>query len=80
MADVEGDRLSFAELVERRARARRLVEEVLRPIRGSDKSEPLVTDETLDRASHRHVDFLDVSALIRDETSIIPGIRRNALY
>jgi len=49
------------------------MEKVLISILGRDESEPFVTDETLDGAIHRHVDFLDVSALIRDETSMIPA-------
>jgi hypothetical protein len=58
-------------LIERRARARRLVEEILGAITCRDEPESLFTDEPFDCAIHRNVDFLDVSALIRDETSMI---------
>jgi hypothetical protein len=59
---IERDRLSFAQIVEGRLGARRLVEEVLVAVARRNEPETLVADEPLDRAIHRcHVCLLVVT-------------------
>ena len=53
VADVEGHVLPLAELIERHARARRLVEEILGSVIRRDEPEPFVTDEPFDLANTR---------------------------
>ena len=59
---LERDGLSFAEVVEARSSARRVVEEVLIPVVGQDETEAFVTDEPLDRAVHGccHTELLEM--------------------
>src|ERR1700676_2350570 len=52
LALVERDGLAFAKLIEWGLAARRLVEEILVAVAGSDESKPLVTDEPFDRSVH----------------------------
>src|SRR3954463_2404731 len=55
--------LALAQIVERDARARRLMEEVFVAVASGDESEALVADETLDRALRRcHVGLHHVGA------------------
>src|SRR5436190_23687435 len=56
---LEGDGLVFAEVVETRLGAGRVMEEVFVAVRGQDKTEAFVADESLDCAGHRrHVSSL----------------------
>jgi len=54
LALVEGHRLPFTQLIEARALARRIVEEVLVAVLRQNEPETLVADETLDRAVRCH--------------------------
>src|SRR4030095_424349 len=47
---VERDGLAFAQFVEARGDARRVVEEVLVPVARQNEAEPFLTDEAFDRA------------------------------
>ena len=59
LAHVERHRLTFPELVECGLVTCRLVKEILAPVACRDESEPVVADETFDRAGSRCHTVLD---------------------
>jgi|SRR5262245_59379713 len=64
LSSLKCDGLAFAKIVETSFTARGAVEEVFVSVTCQDETEPLVTDEPLDRSVHgRHVDLLDIHVM-----------------